>query len=173
MGTVQGKRTVFSTCLRICRRTAVAHPEPTRCWASPCPALSAEAEPIYKGHCMKWHHKMKASCRIYPTTSRKGLSKIAAIEKLLSIFEENNLHPEGDTIPIPTPLCKGHYHTLYSSVQPQQSNCPTCGMSLKHVKCRPCTNAEVVWAHLWNSASYEGNSSTGDEFCFKYHLILL
>jgi len=25
-------------------------------------------------------------------------------------------------------------------------------MSLKHLKCRPCPNAEVVGAHLWNSA---------------------
>ena len=25
---------------------------------SPCPALSAEAEPISKGHCRKWHHKI-------------------------------------------------------------------------------------------------------------------
>jgi len=73
---------------------------------------------------------MKVSCRIYPATSRKGLSKIAAIEKLLPILEENNLYTEGDTIPIPALLCKGHYHTVYLSVQLQQSNCPTCGMSL-------------------------------------------
>jgi len=38
---------------------------------SPCPALSAEAEPISRGHCRKWHHKMKVSCQIYPAT---GLS---------------------------------------------------------------------------------------------------
>ena len=26
---------------------------------SPSPALSAEAEPISKGHCQKWHHEAK------------------------------------------------------------------------------------------------------------------
>ena len=96
--------------------------------------------------------------------------------KLLPIFEENNLHTEGNTVPIPTPLCKGHYHTVYFSVQPQQTNCATCGMSLKHVRCRPCPNAEVVGTHLRNSAGYEGNLSNGDKVCYscyKSHLILL
>ena len=27
---------------------------------SPCPALSAEAEPISKGHCRKWHHEAES-----------------------------------------------------------------------------------------------------------------
>ena len=86
MGAVQGERTVFSTH----RRTAVAHSEPTKVFpkprdshavctlrvhpsTSPYPAPSAEAEPISKGHCRKWHHKMKVSCWIYLATSGKGL----------------------------------------------------------------------------------------------------
>jgi len=61
---------------------------------------------------------MKVSCRIYPVTAGKGLSKMAAIETLLPIFEENNLHTEGEMIPIPIPLCKGHYHTVYLAISP-------------------------------------------------------
>jgi len=44
--------------------TLQAHP-PT----SPC----AEAEPISKGHCRNWHHKMEVSCLIYPATSGERL----------------------------------------------------------------------------------------------------
>ena len=43
---------------------------------SPCPALSAVAEPISWSHCRKWRHKRKVSCRIYPATSGKGLREV-------------------------------------------------------------------------------------------------
>ena len=52
----------------------------------------------------------------------------------------------------------------------------TC-LQMQHVRCRPCTNAEVVGTHRWNSAGYEGNLSNGDKVCYscyyKSHLILL
>jgi len=28
----------------------------------PCPALSAQTEPISQGHCWEWHHKLKTLC---------------------------------------------------------------------------------------------------------------
>jgi len=37
------------------------------------PALSAEAEPISKGHCRKWRRKMKVSCHLQTVTSRNVL----------------------------------------------------------------------------------------------------
>ena len=70
MGAVQGEGTIFS---------AVAHPEPTKVFLSSAPkhlllpSLSAEAEPISKGHCRKCHHNMKFPCQIYPATHGKGL----------------------------------------------------------------------------------------------------
>ena len=82
MGAVQGKRTVFSTCSCIYRRTAVAHSEPRKASPKRSPKRSSETSMlsatfgcthllkqnllISKGRCRKWHHKMKVSCRIYP-----------------------------------------------------------------------------------------------------------
>jgi len=89
MGAVQGKRTVFSTHLCIGGQQCQSQPrhfqaEPRDSHAvctlrvhpptSPSPALSAVAEPISWGHCRRWHHKRKISCRIYPATSGKGLT---------------------------------------------------------------------------------------------------
>lgn len=72
------------------------------------------------------------------------LSKKTDTDKLNTIFAENRLQTEGDIIPIPTPLCKQHYYIVYNWVQPQQTNCPTCGVSLKHVKSRQCPNPEII-----------------------------
>ena len=36
-----------------------------------------------------------------------------------------------------------HYYMVCIAVQPQQTNCPTYGISLKHVESRPCPNSEV------------------------------
>ena len=59
--------------------------------------------------------KERVKCCIKDCTEvSKYVFNIATVEKLLPIFEENNL--EGDT-----PLCKCHYHTVYFSVQPQQT----------------------------------------------------
>jgi len=84
----KAEKTVFSTCLCIGGQHAVSQPRHFESWAQrqPCClhhlgaptylALSAESEPISKGHCRKWHHKMKFSCQIYLATSGKGLNTI-------------------------------------------------------------------------------------------------
>ena len=83
---------------------------------------------------------------------------------------------EGDDIPIPTPLCKHHYYTIYNLIQPQQTNCPTCGVNLKHVTSRPCPDAEVVKDHLQKNTTFNGDLSDGDRVCYscyKFHLLIL
>lgn len=65
---------------------------------------------------------------------------------------------------------------VYNAVQPQQTNCPACGISLKHVTSRPCPNAQVIREHLQESAGFEGTLEAGDKVCFscyKSHLIIL
>ena len=78
--------------------------------------------------------------------------------------------------PNPIPLCKHHYHDTYKHLQPQQSNCSTCEISLKHVNNRVFPEPKVIEAHLRNTAGFEGTISTGDKVCFscyKSHLIIL
>lgn len=65
---------------------------------------------------------------------------------------------------------------VYNAVQPQQTNCPARGISLKHVTSRPCPNAQVIREHLQESAGFEGTLEAGDKVCFscyKSHLIIL
>jgi hypothetical protein len=35
-------------------------------------------------------------------------------------------------VPVPTPLCKHHYHEVYKLLQPQQRKSVTCDTSLRH-----------------------------------------
>ena len=74
-------------------------------------------------------------------------SKVTDTNTLKDIFEQANVHNKGDTIPFPTPLCNHHYYMVYNAVQPQQTNCPTCGISLRYVTSRPCPNAQVISEH--------------------------
>ena len=103
-------------------------------------------------------------------------SKVTDSDTMKQILEDKSLQIEGDTIPFPTPLCNHHYYTVYNAVQPQQTNCPTCGISLKHVKPRQCPNAELIVEHLRDSAGFEGNLTSGDKVCYscyKSHLVIL
>ena len=101
-------------------------------------------------------------------------SKVTDACTIKCIFEDKCLETEGN-IPVPTPLCLHHYYMVYNIIQPQQTHCPTCGISLKHVPTRPCPNAELIGEHLRESAGFEGNLNTGDRVCFccyKSHLIV-
>ena len=64
------------------RRTAIAHPEPTKSFPKWSPETAMLSVPFgythppplsCQGHCRKWYHKMKVSCQIYPATSGKRL----------------------------------------------------------------------------------------------------
>ena len=66
-------------------------------------------------------------------------SKVTDACTIKRIFEDKCLETEGN-IPVPTPLCLHHYYMVYNTIQPQQTHCPTCGISLKHVPTRPCPN---------------------------------
>ena len=78
--------------------------------------------------------------------------------------------------PIPTPLCKSHYHTIYKTLQPTQSHCPTCGSSLKGSSTRTCPNPEKIQEYLSKNTGFEGVISNECKVCFacyKSHLQIL
>ena len=65
---------------------------------------------------------------------------------------------------------------MHNAVQPQKTNCPTCGTSLKHVQSRLCPNAEVIREHLRDNTGFEGTLISGDSVyycCYKSHLVIL
>ena len=80
------------------------------------------------------------------------------------------------THPIPTPLCKSHYHTIYKTLQPTQSHCPTCGSTLKGSSPRTCPNPGIIQEYLSKNTGFEGVISSECKVCFacyKSHLQIL
>ena len=81
-------------------------------------------------------------------------------------------------IPVPTPLCKQHYHQVYNLLQPTQTNCLNCGMSLRHASPspRPCPNPVMIEKYLQDNTGFEGNVRAQDKVCFpcyKSFLVIL
>ena len=52
---------------------------------------------------------------------------------------------QSDPIPIPTPLCKSHYHMVYDA---RRKNCTTCGRRLRAGNDRPCPQPRVIQAYI-------------------------
>ena len=61
-------------------------------------------------------------------------------EVVFGAFQKGELQASTTQIPIPTLLCKHHYHMVYNIINPTQTHCVTCGMSLKHENPKPCPN---------------------------------
>ena len=94
-----------------------------------------------------------------------------------SSMQECGLQCKEDPIPVPTPLCTHHYHTLYKLIHPQPNgHCTTCETSLRHIKSRPCPNPSLIETHLWETTSFRGHISPTDRVCFscyKSHLTII
>ena len=77
--------------------------------------------------------------------------------------------------PEPTPLCKYHYCIIHSILQPPQTNCSTCNISLRHCNSRPCSQPEVTQHHLRENTGFEGHVKARDKVCYtcyKGHLLI-
>ena len=120
------------------------------------------ANPSYSPRWEKTNHDViKCFVKGYPDVDFVH-SKVTDIDGMRQILEDTSVQIEGDTILFLTPLCNHHYYAVYNAVQSQQSNCLTCGTSLKHVKSRPCPNSELIEEHLQDSTGFEGTLTLGD-----------
>ena len=78
--------------------------------------------------------------------------------------------------PEPTPLCKHHYRIIHSILQPPQTNCATCNISLRHCTSRPCPQPEVIQQHLRENTGFDRHVKAQDKVCYtcyKRHLLIL
>ena len=63
--------------------------------------------------------------------------KKATSEELKMTLASAGLQCTITEVPIPTTLCKHHYHLVYNMLQPSQTHCVTCDVSLRHSKTKP------------------------------------
>ena len=62
----------------------------------------------------------------------------STLECLNEIFQSLGLEISLSTVPLPVPLCTHHYHMVYNTISPTQTNCATCKMSLRHYVAKLC-----------------------------------
>ena len=94
--------------------------------------------------------------------------------ELQHAFQRTGLQCSSEVIPTPTPLCKHHYHLVYSAVQPRE--CATCGVRLRGNNHHPCPKPDVIRKHLKESTGFEGEIHSQDRVCmtcYKSHLVVL
>lgn len=126
-------------------------------------------------HIPRWD-KIRDQCCISSCNEQVyARSKMASKERMMAILREQELHYVNE-VPVPTPLCRHHYHRVYNLLQPTHTNCSACGISLKHTQSRPCPQPDIIEDHLRNTISFEGHIKEGDKVCYscyKSHLVIL
>ena len=83
---------------------------------------------------------------------------------------------QNEPIPVPTPLCKSHYHAVYDALQTRHKNCRTCGRRLWMGMDRPCPQPHTIQKYLYEHTDFTGNIVPSDRVCltcYKSHLVLL
>ena len=101
---------------------------------------------------------------------------MASCGTIRSAMETAGIECSLHELPEPTPLCKHHYHLLYNILQPPQTNCVTCHISLWHCNSRPCPKPEIIELHLRENTGFEGHLKAQDKvcyICYKSHLVIL
>ena len=81
-----------------------------------------------------------------------------------------------ECIPIPTPLCKNHYHVVYDALQSRRKHCITCGRRLHPGSDRRCPQPHIIQMHLTQHTDFEGSILRDDRVCltcYKSHLVIL
>ena len=114
----------------------------------------------------RWEkRKQRACCVLDCKNNVHALSKMGSTEEIKATFEEAQL--QYVSISTPTPLCKVHYHIIYNLMQPRQTHCSTCGLSLRHTTSRPCPQADIIQSHLREVIGFEGSIGAGDKVCYR------
>ena len=97
-------------------------------------------------------------------------------QEIEQLFISCGLRSTTPSIPIPTPLCKHHYHLIYNKVEPRQVHCITCGTSLRNAKSKACPQPTIIEPYLRENMGFEGNIKESDKVCYacyRSHLIIL
>ena len=151
------------------------HIWPDKCICRPC---KDDITRLVKNpsHTPRWEKQSSMKCCMLGCDVPSFVqSKIASQEELNSVAHTTGCTLPSD-VPIPTPLCKHHYHLTYNTLQPQQSNCPTCGSSLRTTHTRSCPNAPFIRKYLEEKTGFEGELIENTKVCYacyKSHLQLL
>ena len=97
-------------------------------------------------------------------------------QEIEQLFISCGLRSTTPSIPIPTPLCKHHYHLIYNKVEPRQVHCITYGTSLRNTKSKACPQPTIIEPYLRENMGFEGNIKESDKVCYacyRSHLIIL
>ena len=116
------------------------------------------------------------ACCVMDCTDNVFASLHKASEQVQSAFEAGELRSCEREIPVPTPLCKHHYHRVYKYIAPTQTHCVTCGISLKHSKSKVCPKPAVIEQFLKENTDFEYHIRDQDRVCYvcyRSHLITL
>ena len=78
-----------------------------------------------------------------------------------------------ETIPIPVPLCKHHYHMVYNETQPHQEHRVTCRTALRRhssSQVRVCPQPTIIQDYLKEHTEFEDTIKESDKVCYTcYH----
>ena len=105
-----------------------------------------------------------------PLITSKTLHTVAK-----TVLEGNKLKLM-EPVPQSISLCKEHYNMVYKSAFPTQTNCITCGVSLKNSNPKSCPSPKLVEEHLKASTGFEGNIRENDRVCYscyRSHLVII
>ena len=97
-------------------------------------------------------------------------------DQMKHAFISTGIKCSHEIIPTPTPLCKYHYHVLYTVLNSVQRQCATCGTWLKYTSHRSCPKPEVIQEYLKEHTGFEGQIQDHDQVCltcYKSHLVIL
>ena len=96
-------------------------------------------------------------------------TKLFTREQVAQAFHSEN-------VPFPTPMCKNHYHVMYDSLHSKQTQCYTCGSSLRGVQTRTCPAAEKIQCYLAEKTGFEGEIPPDAKVCmtcYKARLVII
>ena len=95
------------------------------------------------GYIPSWGKESRASSNSYCCVLKLSIANTS----MCSSDERKQIQDiefQSEPIPVPTPLCKSHYHAVYDALQTWHKNCRTCGRRLRMGNDRPCPQPHVL-----------------------------
>ena len=129
------------------------------------------------GYIPRWGKESRASSNSYYCVRNCSQLSIANTSMCSSdeLKQIQDIEFQSEPIPVPTPLCKSHYHAVYDALQTRHKNCRTCGRRLRMGNDRPCPQPHVIQKYLSEHTDFTGEIVNSDRVCltcYKCHLVL-